>query len=53
LQAICEEGPKKNDTDQEIGDLEIYVDVDVGDIPVLESAITETHNDDNGMQLVL
>jgi len=51
LQAICEEGPKKNDNDQEIGDLVIYVDV--SDIPLLESAITETHNDDNGMQLVL
>lgn len=50
LHAICEEGPKKNDNDQEIEDLEIYVDLD---IPVLESGNTETHNDDNGMQLLL
>lgn len=51
LQAICEEGPKKNDNDQEIGDLVIYVDV--SDIPLLESAITETHNDDNESKNVL
>lgn len=47
LQAMCE---KINDSDQKIGDLEIYVDR--GDIPVLEHANTETHNDDNGMQQV-
>ncbi|CAH2072549.1 unnamed protein product [Thlaspi arvense] len=40
--AICEDGLKKNDNDQEIGDLE----VDVGDIPVLENANAETNNDD-------
>ncbi|KAG7550941.1 hypothetical protein ISN45_Aa06g016740 [Arabidopsis thaliana x Arabidopsis arenosa] len=50
LHAICEEGPKKNDNDQEIEDLEIYVDLDIS---VLESGNTETHNDDNGSKNVL
>ncbi|KAG7555560.1 hypothetical protein ISN44_As11g016810 [Arabidopsis suecica] len=50
LHAICEEGPKKNDNDQQIEELEIYVDLD---IPVLESGNTETHNDDNGSKNVL
>ncbi|XP_010420419.1 PREDICTED: uncharacterized protein LOC104706003 isoform X2 [Camelina sativa] len=42
LQVMCE---KKNDSDQEIGDL--------GDIPVLDHANTETHNDDNESKNVL
>ncbi|XP_010453895.1 PREDICTED: uncharacterized protein LOC104735747 isoform X2 [Camelina sativa] len=42
LQVMCE---KKNDSEQEIGDL--------GDIPVLEHANTETHNVDNESKNVL
>lgn len=41
-EAICEEGSKKNDNDQEI--------IDLGEIPVLEHASTETNNDNKGTQ---
>ncbi|KAG2293608.1 hypothetical protein Bca52824_040277 [Brassica carinata] len=43
-EAICEEGLKKNDTDQEIIDLENCVDLD--EFPVLEHANLETNNND-------
>ncbi|VVB14875.1 unnamed protein product [Arabis nemorensis] len=39
---MCEEGSKKNDNYQEIGDIEVYVDL--GDIPVLEQVNTENNN---------
>lgn len=46
-QAMCEEeGLKKNDN---ISNIEVYVDL--GDIPVLEHANTETNNDNKGMLL--
>ncbi|CAF1887249.1 hypothetical protein YC2023_014226 [Brassica napus] len=43
-EAICEEGLKTNDTDQEIIDLENCVDLD--EFPVLEHANLETNNND-------
>ncbi|KAH0937035.1 hypothetical protein HID58_004496 [Brassica napus] len=43
-EAICEEGLKKNDTDQEIIDLENCGDLD--EFPVLEHANLETNNND-------
>ncbi|KAF3536224.1 hypothetical protein F2Q69_00018927 [Brassica cretica] len=41
-EAICEEGSKKNDNDQEI--------IDLGEIPVLEHASTETNNDNKELK---
>ncbi|KAF8097895.1 hypothetical protein N665_0279s0025 [Sinapis alba] len=49
-EAVCEEGSKKNDNDQEIIDLANCVDLD--EIPVLEHANTETSNDNKGMQRI-
>lgn len=42
LQVVSGEGSKKNDNDQEIGDLAI--NADLTDIPVLEYANTETND---------
>ncbi|CAA7051535.1 unnamed protein product [Microthlaspi erraticum] len=52
LQAMCEEESlKKNDNDQEVGDLEISADL--GDIPVMEYANTETNDDNKEIKSVL
>ncbi|KFK25934.1 hypothetical protein AALP_AA8G182100 [Arabis alpina] len=47
-EAMCEEGSKKNDNDQEIEDIEVYINL--GDIPVMEHATTE--NNDESMNVL-